>query len=111
MRVLCKGGPYYWVVDPETPFEMRLRHWKEGLLPKRGKERFTRAEYNRARREYSDKYWLPPGYVYPMSPEEEAAAWRRVELKGPITFYGASPHRPNPSAQTATTTASSHLRK
>ena len=96
-KVLCKGGPYYWIVEPETEFERRLRAWENGMLrphnsPK--SERFTRAEYLKARREYSDKYWLPPGYVYPMSPAEEAAAWRRVELKGPVTFYGGAPHRP-----------------
>ena len=62
-KVLCKGGPYYWIVEPETEFERRLRAWEERHLDaqQRGKDRFTRAEYLKARREYSGKYWLPPG--------------------------------------------------
>jgi hypothetical protein len=84
-RVFCKGGPYYWIVEPETAFEKRLRHWREGLLPKRGKERFTRAEYLKARREYSDKHFLLPAEIYPMTPDEELL--RRTKMTGPITLW------------------------
>ena len=71
---------------------MAARHAAASQQPE--EERFTRAEYLKARREYSDNYYLGKNEVYPKSPEEEAAAWRKVELKGPITFYGGAPHRP-----------------
>ena len=88
VRVLCKGGPYYWIKEPLTDFEIRLRAWRAGMN-RRGKDRFTRAEYLKAVREYNRWLQLRDNEIYPMTSDEELL--RRTKMTGPITFYGGAP--------------------
>jgi hypothetical protein len=117
VKVLCKGGPWYWIKEPLTELEKRIEaadraeHVREkGILhsvpkvaelhkqwlandpvpPVTPKER---AQY---RREYPDQYFLLPAEIYPWDDDVDGPHPLEVALNNMthMTFYGAFPHRP-----------------
>jgi hypothetical protein len=121
-KVLCKGGPYYWIKEPLTDFEQRLKDAGSievlaGIMNGGGKvwgihpgidemrreilakaprtPALTKQERARERREYPDRYYLGEHEIYPMTPEEELAVYKRFPMSGPFTFHGGAPHRPS----------------
>lgn len=133
VKVLCKGGPYYWIREPRTDFEKKM--WAadsaEGLrerialgwvkeLGDFNKKIFadepvpppTKEERKRWKREYPDKYFLLPAEIYPRD-ETDPPCPLETALNNMthMTFYGAAPHRPNPQAELAVAEAAANRRR
>jgi hypothetical protein len=89
VKVLCRGGPYYWVKEPYTEAE-RAYIQDDGPDPVG----------------YVMDEWLGAGEVYPMTEEEENELYRKSALHpgatilhGPTSLiHPAVPQRPQ-SAQ------------
>jgi len=116
VKVLCKGGPYYWIREPLTELEKRItaadraEHVREkGILhsvPDVAELHkqwlandpvppITPEERKQYKREYPDKYWLLPAEIYPRDETDPPSAFEQaLNNMTHITFYGASPHRP-----------------
>lgn len=118
VKVLCRGGPYYWIKEPLTDFEKRMnaaecaddvrdrieRGWiKE---PHENDRRalagdpvppFSDEERAQAHAEYPMDERLTPNEKFPWTEEEENEYWEE-RARNPvthITFYGGAPHRPS----------------
>src|SRR5262249_51807311 len=102
VKVLCKGGPYYWIKEPFNALERQVWLWDLAQSAKKGRayhqeqadaggpkthvhrellelfeprwqetiaaappRRPTRAERNRFRRQYRQKYFLLDSEIYP----------------------------------------------
>jgi hypothetical protein len=109
-KVLCKGGPYYWIKEPLTELERRVRahhraedvrDWQkrgvkiEGLeelhaqwLSEAPQPPVTKAELKQYKKEYPDRYYLAQGEIWPLSPAEERKIWadHAKAWKGPVTM-------------------------
>lgn len=87
--VLCRGGPYYWVKEPYTE-EERAYIKDDGPEPVG----------------YDLELWLGAGEVWPMTEEEELAAYRSMALQpgatilhgptSPLARRTAPPHSQSP---------------
>jgi len=119
VKVLCKGGPYYWIREPRTDFEKKMEavdraedvreRTAKGWIKQHGDFELaalandpvpppTKDERKRWKREYPDKYFLLPAEIYPREvgvdpPSHFETAFANVKH---ITFYGGAPHRPTP---------------
>jgi|RhiMethySRZTD1v2_1073278.scaffolds.fasta_scaffold791310_2 hypothetical protein len=80
VKVLCKGGPYYWIREPYTDEEKRA---------------FNSPDPNDWPKGYKGKYFLLDGEIYPREPWEKSPFMEALGNTTGITFYGGSPHRPS----------------
>ena len=130
VKVLCKGGPYYWVKEPFTDLEQRVWLWDlaEGAresrayheqrghhdVLKRLEDYFlrtiaaapatppTKDERKRFRKEYPERYYLLDGEIYPRDAGDPPCRFMQaLNNTTGFTFYGGSPHNPNPHRQSA----------
>jgi hypothetical protein len=118
VKVLCRGGPQFWIKEPYTEFETRMlaaesaqdvrdRTAKGWIKPQTYGEYEKNALANdpvppptdeeRARWavEYPDEWYLWHNEVWPLTPAEEDERWAPYANIKSITFYGSAPHRPN----------------
>jgi hypothetical protein len=119
VKVLCRGGPYYWIKEPLTDFEKRMnaaeraddvryrieRGWIKWPITEREMlalanepvPPFSDEERARAHAEYPQNEELGPNEKFPWTEEEETEYWEE-RARNPvthITFYGGAPHRPS----------------
>lgn len=80
VKVLCKGGPYYWIKEPYTAAERRA---------------FESLDQNDWPKGYSRNHYLLAGEIYPRDETDPPSAFDKAlnDVKH-ITFYGGAPHRP-----------------
>jgi hypothetical protein len=83
VKVLCRGGPYYWVKEPYTE-EERAYIKDDGPDPAG----------------YDMDLWLGAGEVYPMTELEELELYDRMDLRPGATILRSptSPQNQNPKA-------------
>jgi hypothetical protein len=114
VKVLCKGGPYYWIKEPLTELEQRIQsdfraaevrekgilhsvppvaELQKRWLAEDPVPRVTPQERKRYKREYPDKYGLTLAEVYPPDPWPSKLEVALANMTN-ITFYGGAPHRP-----------------
>lgn len=118
VKVLCRGGPYYWIKEPLTDFEKRMEaaRWAANVRERMAKGWVKEAgpvetealandpvpplsdeERARAAAEYPPHEELTPNEKFPWTEEEENEYWEE-RARHPvthITFYGGAPHRPS----------------
>jgi hypothetical protein len=82
VKVLCKGGPYYWIKEPYTDEERRAFDSTDNADWPKG---------------YSWNHFLLPAEIYPRDETDPPDPFDKAlnDVKH-ITFYGGAPHRPSP---------------
>jgi hypothetical protein len=118
MKVKCGKGPGFWVQEPYTPFEERMKaHYAaegvRGALARGNITEATMSEYDRASlanapvppwtdkeqrradRLYPDDWWLIKGETWPPDPAWVQSVYSALGNCTGIMMAGGAPHRPN----------------
>jgi hypothetical protein len=82
VKVLCRGGPAFWIKEPFTPEEQAYE------------DAIKRGERPAAPEGYDEDWMLMDNEVWPLTEAEEADFWAGFGEIKHIGFYGAAPHRP-----------------
>ena len=120
VKVLCRGGPHFWIREPYTEFEEKMEaadaaklvreKLREGRLkhPLAAREQAmldddpkpTKVEWAQWREHYPDELFLLDNEAWPLTEAEMYERWAKLDTKH-ITFYGGAPHRPSSPRQPA----------
>jgi hypothetical protein len=87
-KVLCRGGPFYWIKEPFTKAEQRWKGAYEKWAAEGGEPGTSPwgLPYNR-------DLFLWDHEALPLTPEEERDFYNRFDTSK-MTFIGGAPHRP-----------------